>query len=314
MASTCFYQPLESEKNHPFSRSTPPTPPESFALLSPIVSTLLLWSGGPYTLLLQISHPSIALGSCKHSRFAHTTPSKSSSRSSSSDFEVTLSRLRRTSAYILAVSLGTPEQKRVIVDIVRKQHAFVRGSGTCQWKSAHGMIPSEEKGMAPAEKIVKTAKTVEYDAADGELQKWVAATLFLGVSLDMPSEMWPDSMEKFDAYVEETVQERLVVTEEARKLAKILLWDVRVPWWMRWVLPIVRVFMACWLPSGLREGYGLPDPKEWWVSGCYFVLVWVVSLVDLVIPRIVNDAVFGLMRRDRERAVEGVQRTDRWTI
>lgn len=231
------------------------------------------------------------------------------------------------------------------------------------------MIPSEEKGMAPAEKIVKTAKTVEYDAADGELQKWVAATLFLGVckaresfgccwpgahwswfwasnkrksrgdkqreretrdegerwelckahkeyavALDMPSEMWPDSMEKFDAYVEETVQERLVVTEEARKLAKILLWDVRVPWWMRWVLPIVRVFMACWLPSGLREGYGLPDPKEWWVSGCYFVLVWVVSLVDLVIPRIVNDAVFGLMRRDRERAVEGVQRTDRWTI
>ncbi|KAK3956135.1 hypothetical protein QBC32DRAFT_203832, partial [Pseudoneurospora amorphoporcata] len=284
---------------------------------------LLLWSGGPYALLLQISHPSVALGSCRHSRFATSSKSSSelSSKCSSSNLEVTLSRLRRTTAYILAVAIGTPEQKTVIVEMVRKQHAFVRGTG----------------------KTVEGNEQIKYDAADGELQKWVAATLFMGVckakesfgwsckakeerwklckahreyaiALNMPSEMWPRSMEEFDVYVEETMQERLVVTEEARKLARILLRDVAVPWWMSWVLPLARVFMACWLPSGLREGYGLPDPKGWWVSGCYAVLVWAVALVDLVTPRVVNDAAFELMRRGMEKAVEGIQMMGRWTI
>ncbi|KAK1774224.1 hypothetical protein QBC45DRAFT_338127, partial [Copromyces sp. CBS 386.78] len=234
-----------------------------------------------------------------------------------------LSRLRRTTAYILAVAIGTPEQKRVIVEMVRKQHAFVRGTG----------------------KTVEGNEQIKYDAADGELQKWVAATLFMGVckaresfgwswswgsgarrqdkqseeerwklckahreyavALNMPSEMWPRSMEEFDV---------LVVTEEARKLARILLWEVAMPWWMSWVLPLARVFMACWLPSGLREGYGLPDPKGWWVLGCYAVLVWAVALVDLVTPRVVNDAAFELMRRDMEKAVKRIQMMGRWTI
>ncbi|KAK3403435.1 hypothetical protein B0T20DRAFT_26445 [Sordaria brevicollis] len=127
----------------------------------------------------------------------------------------------------------------------------------------------------------------------------------------MPPDLWPETMDEFDAYVQEMMETKLVVTDEARKLARIMLWDVKV----LWLLPVVRVFMACWLPPRLREGYGLPDPTtEWWVSGSYFVLVWVVSLVDLVMPRIVNDMAFGLMRRDMERAVEGIRRTGRWTI
>lgn len=232
--------------------------------------------------------------------------------------------------------------------MVRKQHSFVRGA-----RSVEG-------------------KEWKYEAADGELQKWVAATLFLGVckaretfywsgvdwnwllplwvrgrrktggeeqeeeervrrkreerwqlcqahgeyaiALDMPSEMWPTSVEGFEVYVEETMREKLVVTEEARKLARILLWDVRVPWWMGWVLPVARVFMACWLPSSLREGYGLPNPEEWWVSWCYHVFIWLIGLVNLMTPRMVNNVAFGLMRKDMERAVEGIQRTGRWTI
>ncbi|KAK3403436.1 hypothetical protein B0T20DRAFT_26477 [Sordaria brevicollis] len=79
----------------------PPTPPSSALLLTSIISTLLLWSSGPYSILLQIANPSIALGSCTHSRFATSTK-----------FDLTFSRLRRTSAYILAVALGTPEQKK----------------------------------------------------------------------------------------------------------------------------------------------------------------------------------------------------------
>lgn len=134
------------------------------------------------------------------------------------------------------------------------------------------------------------------------------------VALDMPSEMWPKSMEEFDAYVEEMMRERLVVTDEARKLARILLWDVSVPWWMTWLLPAARVFMACWLPPGLQEGHGLPGPSEWWVSWCYFVITWVVALMDLATPRMVNDAAFGWMKRDMERAVEGIRRTGKWTI
>lgn len=54
--------------------------------------------------------------------------------------------------------------------MVRKQHAFVRGIGSAD---------------------VEGKERIKYNAADGELQKWVAATLFLGVCKAREAFRWP---------------------------------------------------------------------------------------------------------------------------
>ncbi|KAM7187324.1 DUF2236 domain containing protein [Rhypophila sp. PSN 637] len=104
---------------------------------------LITWLGGPYAILLQLSHPEIASASCAHSRFVIDA----------------LSRLRRTAAYIVSLTHGTEREQRLIAGIISRQHTFI--------KSQNHKI---EAGSG-------------YDARDPELQKWVAATLFKGIML-----------------------------------------------------------------------------------------------------------------------------------
>ncbi|KAK3328095.1 hypothetical protein B0T19DRAFT_442013 [Cercophora scortea] len=254
---------------------------------------LIGWTGGPYAILLQFAAPGIAQGTCTHSSFK-TNP---------------LSRLRRTAAFILAVTHGTPAQRSAICSMVRRQHARVHGPG--------------------------------YDARDAALQMWTAATIYAGVikaheafvgemslvrkavlcrqaaafatCLDMPAEMWPGSLQAFETYFDGMLARE--VGEVSKDMARVLMFEVALPWWLCWALPVVRLVTAHWLPPRLREAYGLPDPKRsWWLWRSYAVLVWVVWLLSWLAPRKVERGVFLLIKRDMERAAEGIERTGRWTI
>ncbi|KAK3370448.1 hypothetical protein B0H63DRAFT_379070, partial [Podospora didyma] len=257
---------------------------------------LIPWTGGPLAILLQFAAPGIAAGSCAHSRFA-THP---------------ISRLRRTSAFIFAISHGTSRQRDAIIGAVKKQHAFVRGPG--------------------------------YDASDAELQKWTAVTmLFAGLrahavlgkgvserdrevlwrwgfgrfamALDMPAEMWPRSWDEMERYYLAKI-ETLEITPAARRAARIFLYELTLPWWLRCMgmLPAMRLVMARWLPPRLRREYGLPDPdgRLAWLG--YVVLVWVARVVLWVLPRRAERALGEGMRRDMVRAAEDIARFGRWMI
>ncbi|KAK4640974.1 hypothetical protein QC761_0097440 [Podospora bellae-mahoneyi] len=234
------------------TEATSPTPED---LLKQSSGKLLSWLGGPYAVLLQIAAPSIALGSCTHSRFQ----------------TYLISGFRRTAAFIMAVVHGTDEQKALICGTIKKQHSFITD-------------PS-------------------YTAANPELQKWTAATLFIAgqltqnlfsvnqspmpraqkevlcqqfgrfaTALDMPAEMWPSSLEEFQAYFDEQIR-TIEITEESKKVANILLREIELPWFLMWTLPVMRVLMAVWLPEKFRVTFGLPNPKGWLVWAAYWAVV-----------------------------------------
>jgi len=318
--TTTSLPPEKAPLLQPQSHNNPPT------ILQKALSSPLTWTGGPYAILLQFASPPIALGSLSHSRFASDG----------------LSRLRRTAAYLLAITHGTALQKSTIRGLVNKQHSFVKGG-------IYG-----------------------YDARDGGLQKWTAATLLMGIlvvdgvfygdangdgdgiregwrtgwgwipsgrrrmtraekeelclqagvfgsSLDMPKEMWFSSLEEFEGYFDQMINKELEISDAAREISRVFLYEMKLPFWLAWLMPVVRVFMTFWLPPRWREAYGLADPEGgglWMVvmSGWYVVLVWGGWLVDLLMPGWVKGWLFGVVKRDMEWAVEEILRTGRWPM
>ncbi|KAK0729454.1 hypothetical protein B0H67DRAFT_157 [Lasiosphaeris hirsuta] len=97
--------------------------------------------------------------------------------------------------------------------------------------------------------------------------------------LDMPLKMWPRGLEEFESYVGGQMRrlEENGVSKESRGMARVLLFGLGLPWYLAWVMPVVRlVVMANWLPKGLREAYGLLDPTTWAARVGYVVLVWLI--------------------------------------
>lgn len=136
-------------------------------------------------------------------------------------------------------------------------------------------------------------------------------------SLDMSGEMWFSSLEEFEVYFDEQINRELEISEAGREIARVFLYEMELPFWLGWLMPVVRVVMTFWLPSRWREAYGLPDPEGggFWVvvmGGWYTMLVWGAWLVDLLMPGWVKEWLFGLLKGDMEWAVEEILRTGRW--
>ncbi|KAK4185462.1 hypothetical protein QBC35DRAFT_503634 [Podospora australis] len=287
--------PTEKEhllpQHHPFT--TGKTPED---LLVESCADLVTWIGGPYAILLQFAAPGIALGSCQHSRF-QTDP---------------ISRFRRTAAFILAVVHGTEAQKAAICGAIRKQHSFIKGPN--------------------------------YTANDPLLQKWTAATLYAGAvlmrdtfsisgrelsriekeglcaqfgrfatALDMPAEMWPASLDEFEAYFDEQIR-TLEITEASQKAADILLRGMNLPWFLLWGLVVMRVLMAVWLPERLRVAYGLSSPDRWFVWMGYTAIVWLIWTANWVMPERLKILVGSWMKKEMARAAEDIRIQGRWMM
>lgn len=213
---------------------------EVFSLIAPEAGLLL---GAGRAILLQLAHPQIGLAIAKHSDFASNP----------------LGRLIHTLGYIYALSNGTPEQQRTIIDYVNTAHQPVHGTRN----------PDRE--------------TPAYSAMDPKLQMWVAATLYdsarviaaeilpmaessdnenlyrqyaaLGDALQMPAHFWPDSLGEFDEYFDRTLN-TLSVTPQTRRLADELFLGSNAPWWIRIGLPLMRDVTIAQLPPTVREQFG----------------------------------------------------------
>lgn len=201
-----------------------------------IVAEACVLAGAGRAILLQVAHPKVAQGVAEHSNFA----------------EHPFKRLRGTLDYVYGTTLGTPEESAWVAGTVNRIHTYVKGPG--------------------------------YSANDPDLQLWVAATLYksaleiyellLGpmpramqeefckesavysTLLGCPEEMWPSSVAEFEEYWDSALA-ALVVSDEAKRICRDLLYSRAVPWVLRPLLPVNRLITTGLLPERLREEFGL---------------------------------------------------------
>ncbi len=205
--------------------------------LSDVSSEGILLAGAGCAILLQLAHPAVGRGVARHSDFASDP----------------MARLRSTLSYVYVVVCGDADEVAAARKRVRTRHRPVHGDN--------------------------------YDASDPALQLWVAATLYatamdvyervfgplnrddadsvyreyavLGTTLDMPATLWPSDRDAFDEYWSAQCA-ALTVTDETRAVARELLHPRRGPWWLKSMMPTVRLVTSGLLPSDVCEAFQLP--------------------------------------------------------
>jgi len=197
-----------------------------------VVSEAIILGGGAAAILLQVAHPGVAKGVNYHSSFA-TRP---------------VDRLRTTMTYVYSMLFGTASEKKKIIELVHRAHASVQGP--------------------------------DYTADDPDAQLWVAATLYgvgidiyeqifgpmdaeraeevyreyvvLGASLRVPPEMWPKNREAFWIYWDEQVAS-FEICDEAKNVAHDLLYNPKLPFYFKALMPTLRMVTTEQLPPKLRD-------------------------------------------------------------
>lgn len=195
-------------------------------------SSLVL--GGLAAILLQLAHPVVARGVARSSSFARDP----------------LGRLRHTLAYVYAVQLGTPEQRKRAVRRVDAAHTHVTGA------------PDPRAQLWVTATLVYTGVRV-HELLHGPISAHLADEIHaaggqLGMSLQLPRNAWPADRAAFDRYWDATLP-KLEVGDDARAVAVQLLAARAAPWWLRLALPATRELTAVLLPPRLRDAYGLPN-------------------------------------------------------
>lgn len=230
-----------------------------------IVQEAIILAGGATAILLQVAEPGVGKGVDNHSNFDYRP----------------MDRLRTTMTYVYCMAFGSREEKIAVTEMVHRAHAPVRGDG--------------------------------YSADDPELQLWVAATLYavgidiyervfgpltedaadetyreyavLAVSLRVQPGMWPPSRKAFWEYWDGKVAS-LEVTDNARNVAKDLLYNKKLPLYIRAVIPLVRITTAEMLPPRIREGYRLKSTKV--RRGVFGVTLGLTKVTYPCLPKIVR--------------------------
>ncbi|KAI0545502.1 hypothetical protein F4679DRAFT_576138 [Xylaria curta] len=216
-----------------------------------ILQESILLLVGAATILLQLAEPGIAAGVSKHSNFVYRV----------------LDRLRTTMTFMYGMVYGTPEERKMIMEMITKIHSRVSGT----------IKEGQNKGKP-------------YSALDPELQMWVAATLYatgidlyqrvwgkiedeqvqdniyfeysiFACSLQVPEEMWPASRKDFWAYWDYKVA-TVEVTQQAKDVCRDIMYLRHIPAYLRILLPIIRVCTSAFLPDRIRTEYGL-DNHYW---------------------------------------------------
>lgn len=208
--------------------------------LQKVVQEAILLAGGAAAILLQVAEPGVGKGVDEYSNFAYRP----------------MDRLRTTMTYVYCMAFGSRGEREAVIDMVHRAHAVVRGP--------------------------------DYSADDPNLQLWVAATLYavgielyqqifgqmteeeaegtyreysvLAVSLRVKPGMWPVSRREFWEYWDHRIQ-TMHITDNARRVARELLWNKELPLHIRLLLPLVRLTTAEMLPKRIREAYGLKSTK-----------------------------------------------------
>ncbi|KAF9889384.1 hypothetical protein FE257_007494 [Aspergillus nanangensis] len=225
----------------------------------------IILSGGAAAILLQVANPGVGKGVGNHSNFAYRP----------------IDRLRTTMTYVYCMVFGTPQEKKTVIELVHRAHSLVKGA--------------------------------DYSADDAHLQLWVAATLYavginiyedvfgrigedkgerlyreyavLATSLRVPPDMWPKDREAFWVYWDEQIAS-FEICDEAKEVARDLLRNKKLPFYLRAFLPLLRVMTTHQLPPRLREEFSLKDTKG--RKGVYKVTMGLTKLTYPLIPSFIR--------------------------
>jgi uncharacterized protein (DUF2236 family) len=238
----------------------------------------VLVAGGGRAILLQIAHPGVGRGVAAHSDFVRRP----------------LDRLRTTLTYVYGITFGTPEEAAFVAKAVTTVHRKVIGPG--------------------------------YDAADPKLQLWVAATLYdtaiqlheqifgpldpasadvvyqqyavLGTALAVPASLWPADRAAFRTYWDDMIA-GIEVTDEARRVARDILFPTAGPRIVRAVAPLNRLLTTALLPRRIRDEFGLAwDIKR---ERAYTAIMATTKLIYPHLPASVREAPKERCLRDLRR-------------
>jgi uncharacterized protein (DUF2236 family) len=192
---------------------------------------------GTCAILMQFAHPKVAAGVRDHSSYQIDA----------------VGRLRRTLDLTMAMVFGPRRAAMQAVRTINSRHRAVRGPGYSAtdpqlllWVQAT-LVYSAIRGY----------RALVGPLSDAEADDYYQDTKEIGVLLGVPREMYPASVQAFDAYLHGMIDRREVaVGADARRMSEVILHpEFRgVP---RMALAPLAVITAGLLPPSLREGYGL---------------------------------------------------------
>jgi uncharacterized protein (DUF2236 family) len=204
----------------------------------------VLLAGAGRAILLQIADPRIGHGVAAHSNFVDRPQD----------------RLVATLTYVYAIVYGTDSQIEAVRRAVNRAHAPVRKQPDGTSAGYNAFDASSQLWVVAT--LYNTAVTV-YQHVLGSLDEHTADRMYrdyarLGTALQLPPEMWPADRDAFAEYWNRQVA-ALQPDDEARKIARDLLYPSRGPVLMRPLMPLARLLTVGMLPEHVREGFGL----EW---------------------------------------------------
>ncbi|KAI9375125.1 hypothetical protein BJX61DRAFT_201085 [Aspergillus egyptiacus] len=205
-----------------------------------IVSEAIILGGGAAAILYQIAHPAVAKGVHHHSSFA-VRP---------------VDRLRTTMTYVYSMLFGTAAEKQKIIELVHRAHAPVKGPDYDADEPAAQLWVAATLYAVGIDLYEQIFGVMDEDQAEAVYREYVV----LGASLRVPMEMWPQTREEFWTYWDEQVAS-FQICEEAKAVARDLLYNPKLPFYFKAMMPTMRLVTAEMLAPKLREVYGLKSSR-----------------------------------------------------
>jgi uncharacterized protein (DUF2236 family) len=198
-----------------------------------IQSEGVLLLGGGRALLMQVAHPTIAIGVAAHSAYA----------------EDRRRRLLGTLRPMYAISFGSREQAVHAARGVNQLHEGVSGNG---------YSAREPELLAWVLATLIDTSLVMHERLVGHLPESYSQAFYndmirVGRLLGMPDRTLPPEIHDFRLYVDAMLA-GLAVTDTAREIAERLFATDLTTWPLLWP---VKLLTAGWLPTELREQYAL---------------------------------------------------------
>ena len=203
----------------------------------------VLFLGGGRALLMQLAHPKVAAGVDEHSDY-RSRP---------------IRRLRRTILMTMAIVFGDRETALAAARAVNQVHAKVRGP------DYHALDPELLLWVHAtlADTSLSTYEAFVQPLSPGEREDFYQEFKLLGALLGIPRDRFPDTVDDFDAYLDQMMSTGPVrVDKRALELAqqvlrpklRLLPGAVMIPF---------DVLTTGLLPPTLRDQYGLPwGPRQ----------------------------------------------------
>jgi uncharacterized protein (DUF2236 family) len=201
----------------------------------------VLLLGGPAAAILQIAHPSVALGVANHSDFRSDT----------------LRRLSRTIEAVYTITFSSPEEIEAMSARVRAAHKPVQGESPQRYSA----FSLDAQMWVLATLIQLSVETYErfigpLDAGDRE--EYLHGMREFGTWFGLPATYGPRGWANFSAYYVDMLNSDLLCSlPVSKELARHIIYPLR-PVSLRPLWPLASFAAREFLPSPVREKLDLP--------------------------------------------------------